>query len=520
MLVGLRVGVHPRHVARAARQHGGAVALAAGHVHHVAARAARRDPLVHGQVAPEPVVLLGHVRQRALAGQGERRHARRADPAARTAATSAKAARSIVLRRPRLPPMAAAHATRSTTPTSATTTSRPRTTTPSGASTTASAGQAQVTGKLRKALGEERPARFARGARDRRRHRLLRAQPDAGRRGRRAVGHRHLAGDARRRSRARAERLGRRRRSTARCEADALPFDDDSFDLVFGHAVLHHLPDLEGSFREFLRVLRPGRHDRLLRRAVALRRPDRRRCPSARPYALAPAWRRADRRCRGASTTAITTAPRRTTSSRSWTCTRSRRARSADAARARGLRGRPRARRGARRQPVRLDQPRARGDRRARGGAVAAGASTPTAATSRCRRSTARCSSRACRRRSSTTCSSPRARRRAERSATGEFEAVGGRPLDRKQRRESPQRDDHQRRISRAQPQREPVWTRRPRSSTPRLRPSPARRRSAGPGWCGHPRACRQANARPPRCALPSRSRRGPVRPRARPGAA
>jgi len=45
---------------------------------------------------------------------------------------------------------------------------------------------------------------------------------------------------------------------TARCEATALPFEDDSFDLVFGHAVLHHLPDLEGSFAEFRRVLRPG----------------------------------------------------------------------------------------------------------------------------------------------------------------------------------------------------------------------------------------------------------------------
>jgi len=45
---------------------------------------------------------------------------------------------------------------------------------------------------------------------------------------------------------------------TAACEASELPFEDDSFDLVFGHAVLHHLPDLEGSFREFRRVLRPG----------------------------------------------------------------------------------------------------------------------------------------------------------------------------------------------------------------------------------------------------------------------
>jgi SAM-dependent methyltransferase len=45
---------------------------------------------------------------------------------------------------------------------------------------------------------------------------------------------------------------------TAACEAERLPFDDDSFDLVFGHAVLHHLPDLAAAFREFRRVLRPG----------------------------------------------------------------------------------------------------------------------------------------------------------------------------------------------------------------------------------------------------------------------
>jgi ubiquinone/menaquinone biosynthesis C-methylase UbiE len=45
---------------------------------------------------------------------------------------------------------------------------------------------------------------------------------------------------------------------TQECEAASLPFDDGSFDLVFGHAVLHHLPDLDGAFREFRRVLRPG----------------------------------------------------------------------------------------------------------------------------------------------------------------------------------------------------------------------------------------------------------------------
>jgi ubiquinone/menaquinone biosynthesis C-methylase UbiE len=45
---------------------------------------------------------------------------------------------------------------------------------------------------------------------------------------------------------------------TQAADAEALPFDDESFDLVFGHAVLHHLPDLRQAFGEFARVLRPG----------------------------------------------------------------------------------------------------------------------------------------------------------------------------------------------------------------------------------------------------------------------
>jgi len=45
---------------------------------------------------------------------------------------------------------------------------------------------------------------------------------------------------------------------TVSTEAEQLPFEDESFDLVFGHAVLHHIPDLEGAMAEFHRVLRPG----------------------------------------------------------------------------------------------------------------------------------------------------------------------------------------------------------------------------------------------------------------------
>ena len=46
--------------------------------------------------------------------------------------------------------------------------------------------------------------------------------------------------------------------TTAAAEAETLPFADESFDLVFGHAVLHHIPDLRTAFSEFSRVLRPG----------------------------------------------------------------------------------------------------------------------------------------------------------------------------------------------------------------------------------------------------------------------
>jgi ubiquinone/menaquinone biosynthesis C-methylase UbiE len=41
-------------------------------------------------------------------------------------------------------------------------------------------------------------------------------------------------------------------------DAESLPYEDASFDLVVGHAVLHHIPDVELAFRESLRVLKPG----------------------------------------------------------------------------------------------------------------------------------------------------------------------------------------------------------------------------------------------------------------------
>ncbi|TVT27208.1 class I SAM-dependent methyltransferase, partial [Amycolatopsis rhizosphaerae] len=41
-------------------------------------------------------------------------------------------------------------------------------------------------------------------------------------------------------------------------DAERIPYPDNSFDLVVGHAVLHHIPDVQAAFREVLRVLKPG----------------------------------------------------------------------------------------------------------------------------------------------------------------------------------------------------------------------------------------------------------------------
>src|SRR3954471_22152699 len=79
---------------------------------------------------------------------------------------------------------------------------------------------------------------------------------------------------------------------TAACDAAELPFEDASFDLVFGHAVLHHLPDLEGSFDEFARVLRPG--GTLFFAGEPSRRGDRIAAwPKRAAMRVAPLWRRA-----------------------------------------------------------------------------------------------------------------------------------------------------------------------------------------------------------------------------------
>jgi ubiquinone/menaquinone biosynthesis C-methylase UbiE len=41
-------------------------------------------------------------------------------------------------------------------------------------------------------------------------------------------------------------------------DAERIPYEDETFDLVVGHAVLHHIPDVPAALREVLRVLKPG----------------------------------------------------------------------------------------------------------------------------------------------------------------------------------------------------------------------------------------------------------------------
>jgi len=154
-------------------------------------------------------------------------------------------------------------------------------------------GRAQVTGKLRKVLGPPSPA-FDRGF-----DRSL--EVGAG------TGYFSLnllkAGIVRdatctdispgmvRTLNANARRLGLTV-TTAWADAESLPFGAGSFDLVLGHAVLHHLPDLERAFAEFHRVLKPGgwiafagEPSRLGDRLAAF--------PKRGAVALAPLWRRA-----------------------------------------------------------------------------------------------------------------------------------------------------------------------------------------------------------------------------------
>jgi SAM-dependent methyltransferase len=79
--------------------------------------------------------------------------------------------------------------------------------------------------------------------------------------------------------------------STVATEAEDLPFPEASFDLVLGHAVLHHIPVLERALAEFHRVLRPG--GTLVFAGEPSRHGDRlASMPKRGAHALAPLWRR------------------------------------------------------------------------------------------------------------------------------------------------------------------------------------------------------------------------------------
>jgi ubiquinone/menaquinone biosynthesis C-methylase UbiE len=81
---------------------------------------------------------------------------------------------------------------------------------------------------------------------------------------------------------------------TVSADAERLPFADASFDLVLGHAVLHHIPDLPRAFAEFERVLAPG--GTLLFAGEPSRYGDRlASVPKRAAGAVAPLWRRAIR---------------------------------------------------------------------------------------------------------------------------------------------------------------------------------------------------------------------------------
>jgi SAM-dependent methyltransferase len=79
---------------------------------------------------------------------------------------------------------------------------------------------------------------------------------------------------------------------TVPADAENLPFADESFDLVLGHAILHHIPNLADAFSEFERVLAPG--GTLLFAGEPSRYGDRlANVPKRAATVVAPLWRRA-----------------------------------------------------------------------------------------------------------------------------------------------------------------------------------------------------------------------------------
>ncbi len=257
VLVGLRIGVNADHARSGSGERGRAVALSAGEVGNIKARHAVGDPLVHRKVAPVPVILLWEVRQGALAGQLERRHM--------VGLISLYEGHRL---RRKTVAMGTVFALMPASPTATPDHIRDVNERYHDAAAHeydakwgidfGEIGRSQTRLKLVKALGEFPATPFGdaleigagtgyfalnlmqEGAIDR----LVATDISTG-----MLGSLQQTADS----------LGFAQRvSTRQADAEQLPFADASFDLVLGHAVLHHIPDLGQAFYEFNRVLRPG----------------------------------------------------------------------------------------------------------------------------------------------------------------------------------------------------------------------------------------------------------------------
>jgi SAM-dependent methyltransferase len=47
-------------------------------------------------------------------------------------------------------------------------------------------------------------------------------------------------------------------------DAESLPFDDNTFDIVYSYGVIHHTPNIEAAAREIYRVVKPGGEARIM----------------------------------------------------------------------------------------------------------------------------------------------------------------------------------------------------------------------------------------------------------------
>ena len=234
----------------------------------------------------KPVVLLGHVRQRALARQRQRRDA--VGLVALSVDEGTDTAREYMVP-PRATPVSPPR--RSATSTRATTTWRPTTTTPSGASTSASSAPNRCSRRCARRSATARRSHYARsleiGAGT---GYFTLNMMRAGLIGQATCS--DISPGMLSTLQANAKRLGLKVK-TEPADAERLPFEDASFDLVFGHAVLHHIPDLAAGAsassracsRPAARSLFAGEPSRYGDRLAGV--------PKRAAGALAPLWRRA-----------------------------------------------------------------------------------------------------------------------------------------------------------------------------------------------------------------------------------